>query len=111
MKTQIALILSASLLGLSSLAYSDDDIRLDEAVKLAEAGTIKSFEELDAAVLELHPGATIDDTELELERNVTCIRSNCASARQKNGTSSSMRPPARCCRTTATIERMKPCLA
>jgi uncharacterized membrane protein YkoI len=70
MKTNYAIILSASLLGLSSLSQADDDIRTDEAVKLAEAGTIKTVDELNAAILELHPGATIDDTELELERDV-----------------------------------------
>jgi uncharacterized membrane protein YkoI len=69
MRNKHAYILSASLLGLAGFAYADDDIRRDEALKLAEAGTIKSFEELDNAVLALHPGATIEDSELELERD------------------------------------------
>lgn len=60
-------ILTVALLGGAGLVLADDDIRPDEAVKLVEAGTIKSFDELNKAVLALHPGATIEDTELELE--------------------------------------------
>jgi uncharacterized membrane protein YkoI len=63
-----AALLSVAFAGGASSAIADDDISHAEAQKLVEAGTIKSFEELDAAALALHPGATIEDTELELER-------------------------------------------
>lgn len=63
-------VLALALLGVggASVALADDDISFREAQQLVEAGTIKSFEELDEAVLALHPGATIEDTELELKR-------------------------------------------
>src|SRR5690606_11930492 len=64
----ISSVLSIALLGGAGFAQADDDVSHGEALKLVEAGTIKSFEELDAAVLALHPGTTIEDSELELER-------------------------------------------
>jgi uncharacterized membrane protein YkoI len=64
----ISSVLSLALLGGAGFALADDDVSHSEALKLVEAGTIKSFEELDAAVLALHPGTTIEDSELELER-------------------------------------------
>jgi len=67
MKSRYAAVLSLSLLGLSGLSLADDDIGPDQAIKLVEAGTIKSFDELNEAVLALHPGATVEETELELE--------------------------------------------
>lgn len=56
-----------AMLGCTTLFAADDDIGRDEAAQLAEAGTIKSLDELDEIVLELHPGTTIEDTELERE--------------------------------------------
>lgn len=43
------------------------DLGPDEALKLLDAGTIQTFEKLNEAALALHPGAQIDDTELEEE--------------------------------------------
>jgi uncharacterized membrane protein YkoI len=43
------------------------DLGPDEALRLRDAGTIQSFEKLNAAALLKHPGATVDDTELEEE--------------------------------------------
>lgn len=43
------------------------DIGVDEALKLQQAGTIKSFEEMNKAALAKHPGAVIEDTELDEE--------------------------------------------
>ena len=67
MKTPYTLALSATLLGLASLSFADDDIGPDQAVKLVEAGTIMPFDELNEVVLDLHPDATVEETELELE--------------------------------------------
>ena len=67
MKTKFAFIVSVALLGTAALSHADDDVRVDEAMKLVQDGTIKSYEELNKAVLALHPGATIEDTELEHE--------------------------------------------
>ncbi len=39
----------------------------DETLKLRDAGTIQSFETLNAVALEQHPGAVIEETELEEE--------------------------------------------
>lgn len=41
------------------------DLGPDEALRLRDAGTIQSFEKLNAAALALHPGATVKGTELE----------------------------------------------
>jgi uncharacterized membrane protein YkoI len=41
------------------------DLGPDQALKLRDAGTIQSFEKLNAIAIALHPGATIGDTELE----------------------------------------------
>ncbi|WP_053146784.1 PepSY domain-containing protein [Pseudomonas sp. P97.38] len=43
------------------------DLGADESRKLQDAGTILSFEKLDAAALAEHPGATVTDSELEEE--------------------------------------------
>lgn len=43
------------------------DLGPDEALKLRDAGTIQSFEKLNAAAMAKHPGATVEDTELEQE--------------------------------------------
>ena len=43
------------------------DLGPDEALKLREAGTIQSFEKLNAVALVKHPKSTITDTELEQE--------------------------------------------
>ena len=39
----------------------------DEALKLRDAGTIQSFEKLNAAAIAKHPGATVHESELEEE--------------------------------------------
>lgn len=43
------------------------DLGPDEALKLRDAGTIQSFEKLNAAAMAKHPGATVEGTELEQE--------------------------------------------
>jgi uncharacterized membrane protein YkoI len=43
------------------------DLGPDEALKLHDAGTIQSFEKLNAAAMAKHPGAAVEDTELEQE--------------------------------------------
>lgn len=42
-----------------------NDVRLDEAVKLRDAGSIQDFAKLNALALGQHPGAQVQDTELE----------------------------------------------
>ena len=66
MKTLTTLFTAATLALGANLAMAKD-IGPDEALKLRDAGTIQSFEKLNAAALALHPGATIEETELELE--------------------------------------------
>ncbi|PYY81834.1 peptidase [Pseudomonas sp. TKO26] len=70
MKTLTALF-SASLIALStglvaSLTHARD-LGPDEALRLRDAGTIVSFEKLNATALSRHPGASISETELEEE--------------------------------------------
>ncbi len=43
------------------------DLGPDEALKLRDAGTILSFEKLNAAAIAKHPGSTVEETELEQE--------------------------------------------
>lgn len=54
---------TAVLGGVASQAFAD--VRIDEAVKLQQAGTIKSFDVLNEIAVKQQPGATITDTELE----------------------------------------------
>lgn len=61
-----------TLLALSGLALSIGNVQArdlgpDEALRLSDAGTIQSFEKLNAAALARHPGASIRETELEQE--------------------------------------------
>ncbi|MDP4572041.1 PepSY domain-containing protein [Pseudomonas sp. LPH60] len=70
MKTLTALF-SASLIALTtslaaSLAHARD-LGPDEALRLRDAGTIVSFEKLNATALSRHSGASISETELEEE--------------------------------------------
>lgn len=66
MKTLTAL-LTAATLALGSSLVQARDLGPDEALKLRDAGTIQSFEKLNEAALAQHPGATIEETELEEE--------------------------------------------
>lgn len=65
------LILITGIFGLTGagIVHADDDVGPDQAVKLLQAGKIKPFEELNKAALAKHPGATIEETELEKEYN------------------------------------------
>ena len=67
MKSLTAFIACASLAAVATFAHADDDIGPDKAVELLNAGTIKSFEQLNAAALASHPDGVIGDTELEQE--------------------------------------------
>lgn len=51
---------------MTSLAQARD-LGPDEALRLRDAGTIMSFEKLNAMALAKHPGTTVHDTELEQE--------------------------------------------
>jgi uncharacterized membrane protein YkoI len=64
MKTLTALI-AASAIALSTGMVQARDLGPDEALRLRDAGTIQSFEKLNAAALAKHGNATITDTELE----------------------------------------------
>ncbi|MFP0195803.1 PepSY domain-containing protein [Pseudomonas sp. PHC1] len=64
MKTLTALTL-ASIIGLTASTVHARDLGPDEALRLRDAGTIVSFEKLNATALARHPGSTITDTELE----------------------------------------------
>jgi uncharacterized membrane protein YkoI len=66
MKKLIALTATAAMLATATVAQARD-LGPDEALKLRDAGTIQSFEKLNAAALAKHPGATVEETELEEE--------------------------------------------
>lgn len=60
-------IITASIFALTSGLAQARDLGPDEALKLRDAGTIQSFEKLNAAALAKHPGGTVHETELEQE--------------------------------------------
>lgn len=66
MKTLTAMI-AASIIALTSGLAQARDLGPDEALKLRDAGTILSFEKLNAAALAKHPGGTVHETELAQE--------------------------------------------
>lgn len=66
MKASIALIAAAALSVAAGIAQARD-LGPDEALKLRDAGTVQSFEKLNAAALAQHPGGKIEETELEEE--------------------------------------------
>ena len=66
MKSLTALIVT-SLIGLTASLAQARDLGPDEALRLRDAGTIVSFEKLNAAALAKHPGSTVTETELEEE--------------------------------------------
>lgn len=66
MKT-LTTLFSASLIALTASLAHARDLGPDEALRLRDAGTIVSFEKLNASALAKHPGATITETELEEE--------------------------------------------
>lgn len=66
MKTLTALF-TASIIGLTASIAHARDLGPDEALRLRDAGTIVSFEKLNATALAKHPGSTITETELEEE--------------------------------------------
>lgn len=61
-----ALFAAVALTTTAGLAQARD-LGPDEALKLRDAGTVQSFEKLNAAALAKHPGATVEETELEEE--------------------------------------------
>lgn len=66
MKTLTAGLTAVALTLTAGLAQARD-LGPDEALKLRDAGTIQSFEKLNAVALALHPGSKTEDTELEEE--------------------------------------------
>ncbi|MCY1262451.1 Peptidase propeptide and YPEB domain protein [compost metagenome] len=66
MKKLTALFALATLAATAGIAQARD-LGPDEALKLRDAGTIQSFEKLNAAAIAKHPGGTINETELEEE--------------------------------------------
>lgn len=69
MRKTLTLLLAASslTLGANLALAADRDIGPDEALKLRDAGTIQSFEKLNESALAQHPGAKVEETELEEE--------------------------------------------
>ncbi|WP_437884066.1 PepSY domain-containing protein [Pseudomonas sp. LRF_L74] len=66
MKTFTALFAATALAAVSGLAQARD-LGPDEVLKLRDAGSIQSFERLNAAAIARHPGARVEETELEEE--------------------------------------------
>ncbi|NLQ86936.1 peptidase, partial [Streptococcus mutans] len=58
---------TASLIAMTASIAQARDLGPDEALRLRDAGTIVSFEKLNATAIAKHPGSTITETELEEE--------------------------------------------
>ena len=67
MKKLIALFAITALTATVGIVQARD-LGPDEAQKLRDAGTIQSVEKLNAAALAKHPGAAIEETDLEQEK-------------------------------------------
>jgi len=61
-----ALLTVTTLLAGAGIAQARD-LGPDEALRLRDASTIQSFEKLNATALAKHPGAVVEETELEEE--------------------------------------------
>ncbi|MBK5414333.1 PepSY domain-containing protein [Pseudomonas sp. TH31] len=66
MQTLTALSI-ASIIGMTASLALARDLGPDEALRLRDAGTIVSFEKLNATALTKHPGSVITQTDLEEE--------------------------------------------
>lgn len=66
MKSSILLLAFAACVGTVTIAQARD-LGPDEALRLRDAGTIKSFEQLNELALAQHSGGSIQGTELEEE--------------------------------------------
>ncbi|RON17425.1 PepSY domain-containing protein [Pseudomonas frederiksbergensis] len=60
-------LFTASIIAMTTSIAHARDLGPDEALRLRDAGTIVSFEKLNATALAKHPGAKITETELEEE--------------------------------------------
>lgn len=60
-------VVGASIIAMAASLAQARDLGPDQAQKLRDAGTIQSFDKLNATALARHPGATLDETELEQE--------------------------------------------
>lgn len=65
--TTLTALFAASIIGMTASIAHARDLGPDEALRLRDAGTIVSFEKLNATALAKHPGARITETELEEE--------------------------------------------
>ncbi len=61
----LSTLIAVIALGVAATTVHARDLGPDEALRLRDAGTIQSFEKLNAAALARHPGATVKETELE----------------------------------------------
>ncbi len=64
---KLTALFAATAIALTAGLAQARDLGPDEALKLRDAGTIKSFEELNKNAIAKHPGSSVHDTELEEE--------------------------------------------
>ena len=89
-----ALFAVATLAATAGIAQARD-LGPDEALKLRDAGTIQSFEKLNAAAIAKHPGSTVNGPSWKRNTAATSTRSNCVIPRACSGTWSWTPPMAR----------------
>lgn len=64
---KLTALLATALIAATAGVAQARDLGPDEALKLRDAGTIMSFEKLNAAAIAKHPGSAVEETELEEE--------------------------------------------
>lgn len=65
--TKLTALFSIAALAATAGIAQARDLGPDEALKLRDAGTIQSFDRLNAAALAKHPGGQVSEAELEEE--------------------------------------------
>jgi len=64
---KLTALLATALIAATAGVAQARDLGPDEALRLRDAGSIQSFEKLNAVAVAKHPGATVEETELEEE--------------------------------------------
>lgn len=78
---KLTALFAATAIALTAGLAQARDLGPDEALKLRDAGTIKSFEELNKNAIAKHPGSSVHDTELKRNTTATSTRSSCVTRR------------------------------
>lgn len=103
---KLTALFAATAIALTAGLAQARDLGPDEALKLRDAGTIKSFEELNKNAIAKHPGSSVHDTELEEEYGRYIYQVELRDPQGVKWDWSWMPLPAPCSRTTRTTDEV-----